>query len=439
MNTLFKLISSSDDPINYIEVGEVSDDKDQFGLEICESVKDELRRASLASLDLIGETGDPGFEATRSPLTSLEFVCKSVAVPPNLEPEPGQAPKRRQSIFQKTKSYVLRNPKEYPSKEGAVFVQRSPQEVVGKGAFGEARTATGYREMGGYKIKTFSTKSMIIKTQTPDAASANLLLAFREYWFGRAIFDAYSDDLEDAPPPCPKPISMTVKEVSDLKVKTELVQTKAAGVPLDTLLSTPDLSIKIRYRICYAVLSQLMRLHAIGINHNDLNPSNVIVNMSALIKASTADEVTHSVTLIDLGRTIFTGTTPGGLSDPFRDKIGGIRFYLSPTQSENLTRLAFNESVGEDRMRITPITSQDELISFGILMVQIISSRRLNYCELGVENQNFLRLNLEIKEIPLGYGNNARPMLSKLFSTTPSDRPSEAEMRDFLREKMELK
>ncbi len=277
--------------------------------------------------------------------------------------------------------YLGLSKSEFTSQDGNVVIQKKVSKGNG-GAFGSITIAHGARrDLGSRSLKpTSSTSDIVIKEQSP--AEFDVLLVIREFLFGLYIADAYRDHPEDSP--CPKTLAMEMTRTPGGGVTTQLLQTKAKGVSLGQLIfgksvksmspgsqfNSDPLFDRFKWRILYGIFSQLRKLHALGIVHNDLNPFNIMIDIEALSNtALTHQDTIPMIQLVDLGRSIFVGSSHGK-SDPYVQRATGINFYHSYQQTVNLQQISQHQHDS-----LCPITHQDEMFSFGLFMHHMLTSQ----------------------------------------------------------------
>jgi serine/threonine protein kinase len=308
----------------------------------------------------------------------------------------------------------------------------------------------------GHIFTTPSTAEIVIKKEKPQTNSSNLLLVLREYLFGKAIGEKYAQKPEQSP--CPKMLTISI-ERKEANFKTKLIQSKAPGTSLGKLMFNMDVSLTscthpdsplfrgentltLRYRVLFAVLSQLLKLHELGIIHNDLNPFNVIVDFEKLSNpTSTPDQIISAVQLIDFGRSVYVHSDTQH-QDPLRDRLGGIRFYQSPNQRMNYKK---SQLPPEDNIAkiIVPITCRDEIISFGLFMVHILTGELLSWsCEsYKVRDEEMLLRDVAdtLSKEPLFKGDIAlKDTIEGIFTNDPLFQKSAQEIVLFLQGKLSI-
>ena len=320
-----------------------------------------------------------------------------------------------------------------------IVIKSITHKNAARGAFGSISFATGGRSPKTARrdiTKTPSTSEMAIKKEHPED-DRDLVLILREYLLGQYISHHFSDLAKS---PCAKTLALEITpDHQPDHFKTKIVQTKVLGKSLGSLIfGGPNFNLESvfhrslsvhqsQYTILYALFSQLTKLHGLQVLHNDLNPYNVMVDLEPICshKEHLEDKV-DCVKLVDLGRVIFVGNHEGK-SDPFANKLSGIKYYLSPHQNHNC--------FDADKIKIE---IYDELVSFGLFMIHFLSAAMTRYSSEDHHKRNKETLEAEVLHIcrtDHSIKDNAElvALLTKLFDLSADHRVTSKEILDFLR------
>lgn len=326
----FKLISNLVPDVLAVESSKGLESDDTFYIEV-EAVNRELKRDSITSLEAAqAQALDEGFqtESDREPSEasastaamqassrSLDFICET-----NHSDDVAKQAKhlsKRRTVLQRVTGFVKFKlggigPSFQTEEPGKIRLSPAPHVRLGEGSFGKVIYRKGRRELktpdGKRVVSTRSTREIAAKEQTVERESSDLMLVLREYHFGRRIAEEYPDVSDN---PSAKMLALEIEQTSATHIKTTMLQTYLPGIPLDTVLEQ-HITKQQRFRVAYSILVALSKFHRIGINHNDLNKGNILVYPEELFNGAPIDEVVGSTHLIDLGRSIFTGTDSTG-------------------------------------------------------------------------------------------------------------------------------
>jgi serine/threonine protein kinase len=347
------------------------------------------------------------------------------------------APTLKEKFLRKLGIHHLRFPTEESMED--IVIKSTTAKNAARGAFGSISFATGGRSPKTARrdvTKTPSTSDMAIKKEHPED-DRDLVLILREYLLGQYISHHFSDLAKS---PCAKTLALEITpEKRPDHFKTKIVQTKVQGKSLGSLIfGGPNINLQSlfhrsfsvhqsQYTILYALFSQLTKLHGLQVLHNDLNPYNVMVDLEPICshKEHLEDKV-DCVKLVDLGRVIFVGNHEGK-SDPFANKLSGIKYYLSPHQNHNC--------LDADKIKIE---IYDELVSFGLFMIHFLSAEMTRYSSEDHSKRNEETLKAEVLHIcrtDHSIKDNAElvALLTKLFDPSADHRDTSKEILDFLR------